>query len=236
MATKKPTSNAQQPAVQHVQIKAANMKTASFLIIGTAPLVMCKFSQKAKNIMMETQAAGSTAKTKKTREAKNFDEIARNAVHYSRDGWPGIPASAFRAASISACRLVGFKMTLAKLSIFIVPDGFSNDDGTPLVKLITTESYRRVDHAVRNATGVVDIRSRPMFDEWKAELRVRFDADQFTETDIANLIARVGEQVGILEGRPDSKNSAGMGWGTFRIADEDEVVGLAKPKKAVARK
>jgi hypothetical protein len=30
---------------------------------------------------------------------------------------------------------------------------------------------------------------------------------------------RVGAQVGIGEGRPDSKNSTGMGWGTFEIKE-----------------
>ena len=48
-------------------------------------------------------------------------------------------------------------------------------------------------------------------------MRVRFDADQFTLTDVANLLMRVGMQVGIGEGRPFSKNSNGMGWGLFDL-------------------
>jgi hypothetical protein len=120
---------------------------------------------------------------------------------------------------ISACRLVGFKMTLAKMSIFVEADGFDADDGTPLVKLIAGEP-ERMDAAVRNATGVIDIRSRPMWREWQADLRVRFDGDQFTLDDVANLLSRVGVQVGIGEGRPDSKASAGMGWGTFKLAEK----------------
>jgi hypothetical protein len=32
---------------------------------------------------------------------------------------------------------------------------------------------------------------------------------------------RVGIQVGICEGRPDSKNSAGMGWGTFKLVNSE---------------
>jgi len=57
-----------------------------------------------------------------------------------------------------------------------------------------------------------------MWDEgWEAQVRVRYDADQFTLEDLANLLARVGVQVGLGEGRPDSKSSAGMGWGTFMI-------------------
>ena len=49
---------------------------------------------------------------------------------------------------------------------------------------------------------------------------MRYDADQFTAVDIANLMMRVGVQVGIGEGRPDSKTSTGMGWGTFEVINE----------------
>lgn len=206
---------------QTVRIAPPKILTSEFGIAGTSPLVMNKFSAKAKQMMMDTQAAGTTARGKKNRTAKNFDEIADDAVHYSSDGWIGIPASAFRAAVISACRLVGFKMTLAKLSIFVKADGYDRDDGTPLVRLIAPE-YERVDHAVRNATGVIDIRSRPMWREWKAVVTISWDGDQFTLQDIANLLSRVGTQVGLLEGRPDSKSSAGMGWGCFELEKQDE--------------
>jgi hypothetical protein len=202
-----------------VQIKAPNIEIATFRIIGTAPFVQAKFSEKAKNQIRETQEAGQQAKSKKKREPKNFDETCDASVHYSKEGFVGIPAGAFRAACISACRLVGFKMTLAKLSVFIEADGYDRDDGTPLVRLLA-KKYKRVDLHVRNATGVVDIRSRPMWEEWEADVRIRYDADQFSLTDVSNLLSRVGMQVGIGEGRPDSKNSAGMGWGTFRIASE----------------
>lgn len=204
-------------ATEGVQIKAPNIKTAVFRIIGTAPLVQARFANKA-DIML-TQQAGSQAKSKKKREPKDFEKLCDDSVHYSREGWIGIPASAIRSGSISACRLVGFKMTLAKMSIFVEADGYDREEGTPLVKLIAGD-YKKVDLHVRNATGVVDIRSRPMWDEWEADVRIRFDADQFSLADVTNLLSRVGMQVGIGEGRPDSKNSAGMGWGTFRLADE----------------
>lgn len=62
-----------------------------------------------------------------------------------------------------------------------------------------------------------------MWEEWAADVRIRYDADQFSLTDVSNLISRVGSQVGVGEGRPDSKNSAGMGWGTFRLANEQDM-------------
>jgi len=205
-------------AAVSVQISAPKIETAVFKIRGTAPFVQLRFSQKAMNTMMDKMAAGSTAKGKKVREARDFDEDMRNAMHISTDGWVGIPASAFRQGIISACRLVGFKMTLAKLSVFIVADGFDAVDGIPLVKLESGEP-ERLDMAVRNATGVADIRIRPMWREWGANVTVRYDADQFTITDVTNLLSRVGAQVGVGEGRPDSKASAGLGWGTFELVN-----------------
>ena len=199
-----------------VQIKPANIQQAVFKIKGTAPYVQARFSAKAMQAMKEKMLAGSTAKGKKVREARNFDEDFEQAKHVSEQGWVGIPASSFRQALISACRLVNFRMTLAKLSVFVAADGFDRIDGIPLIKLQAGEP-ERTEMAVRNATGVADIRVRPMWREWAAEVKVSYDADQFTLQDVTNLMQRVGMQVGIGEGRPDSRDSAGLGWGTFTL-------------------
>ena len=201
---------------QSVTIKPANIQTAEFNIKGTAPYVQARFSGKSMQAMMTKMAAGSTASKSRAKPARDFDDDYRQAMHISTEGWYGIPAGAFRQAMISACRLVGFKMTLAKLSVFVHADGFDKTDGIPLIRLEGTPE--RADMAVRNATGVADIRVRPMWREWSAKVRVKYDADQFTLQDVTNLMQRVGMQVGIGEGRPDSRESAGLGWGTFELA------------------
>ena len=201
---------------QSVTIKPANIQTAEFNIKGTAPYVQARFSGKAMQAMMTKMAARSTASKSRAKPARDFDDDYRQAMHISTEGWYGIPAGAFRQAMISACRLVGFKMTLAKLSVFVHADGFDKIDGIPLIRLEGTPE--RTDMAVRNATGVADIRVRPMWREWSAKVRVKYDADQFTLQDVTNLMQRVGMQVGIGEGRPDSRESAGLGWGTFELA------------------
>jgi hypothetical protein len=205
-----------------VSITAPRIETVHFTIRGTAPLVLNKFSAKAQNEIQETQEAGSTAKGKKKRPAKDFNAAYENARHISTEGWDGAAASGFRCAFVSACRLVGFAMTLAKLSIFIKADGYGVDDGTPLVR-ITKGTPHRVIHPVRNQSGVIDLRARPMWDPgWELELKVQFDRDQFTQSDVANLLNRVGKQVGIGEGRHDSRDSCGMGWGLFEIINKPD--------------
>jgi hypothetical protein len=204
---------------EKVAITPPNIRQAKFKIIGTAPMVQNKFSQRILEAMAAEMAAGQSAKKRTKREPKDFDRGFREATHISDSGWPGVPASAFRAGLISTCRLLGFPMTLAKLSVFVVADGYETDrfGVQPLVK-ITKGTPERTDFAVRNANGSPDIRPRPMWKEgWEAIVTIRYDADQFTLEDVTNLLARMGEQVGIGAGRPDSKDSAGMGWGTFRI-------------------
>lgn len=207
-------------ATQTVQIAAPRLVVAKFKLIGIAPFVQCRFSEKAMNAMAAKMMQGSQAKGKKIREARDFDEDFKQAQHISTEGWNGIPAGAFRQGMISACRLVNFKMTLAKLSVFILADGYDKVDGVPLVRIHGTPEKNTM--AVRNQTGVADLRCRPMWKEWFVDLQVQYDQDQFSLTDVTNLLMRVGRQVGVGEGRPDSRESAGLGWGLFDIEQAEE--------------
>lgn len=204
----------------NVTIKAPDMRTAVFNIVGSAPLMTAKFSKKAE--LMSKMSEGKSASSRKLRPARDFEKDAKDAAYQSEEGWHGINASSFRNAMISACRLVGFKMTLAKLSIFIEADGYDQQDFTPLVK-IDAPKYEVSTMHVRNQTGVVDVRARPLWKPgWRMAVTIRWDADQFQLVDIANLLSRVGLQVGLCEGRPDSKSSAGLGYGLFRLVNESE--------------
>jgi hypothetical protein len=208
---------------QNVVISAPKFGSVEMILHGTAPLVIERFSKKAE--LMAKMQEGPSAK-KRERTARDYDRDAEEARYRSPDGWEGVNAAAFRAAMISACRLVGFKMTLAKLSVFVEADAFDMADGLPLVR-IYGESVTFTAHT-RNATGVVDVRSRPQYRDWAVKLRITFDMDQFKAEDILNLISRVGMQVGIGAGRPDSKSSAGCGWGTFRVVPSSEDVATRK--------
>lgn len=211
------------PAKQehNIVVSAPNMQTISFLIVGTSPYSHHKFSQKINEQMRATQEAGSVAKKGKKREGKNFEQCYLDATYKSPTGWYGMPASAFRKAMISACKLVGFHMTKGKLTIFTEADGYDHEEGTPLVKIIEGKPEMWIA-PVRNANGSCDLRARPRWQPgWKALVRVKYDADVFSMSDITNLMARVGLQVGIGEGRADSKDSAGIGYGFFEISNED---------------
>jgi len=217
MARKKEALQVQQ---REVVITPPKLNTVDFLIVGKAPYVQQAFSEKAKQEIRDTQEAGSTGKKGKKRDPKNFQECYENSKHISHEGWCGIPAGAFRAAMVSACRLVGFKMTLAKLSIFVEANGYDKNDNTPLVKITKGEPQFCL-HPVRLKGDTIDLRARAMWNPgWEAMVSITFDEDQFTVTDVANLMTRVGRQVGLGEGRPDSRSSVGMGWGLFEISNK----------------
>ena len=157
---------------------------------------------------------------KTEREPRDYDRDFLGAQHISTAGWHGIPCVAFKAAMIDACRTVGLVMTRSKMSLFIPPDGYDLEEGTPLVRIDSPQPPARTESLVRNDNGGADIRIRPMWREWGANVTVEFDADMITIDSVVNLLDRAGRQVGIGEGRPFSKNSVGQGWGTFTVITE----------------
>lgn len=200
-----------------ITITKPNIKRIRFEIEGTAPYAQHKFSAETMDTMRKKQEAGSTANKGKKKDPKDFERCYRNATYLTKDGKYGINATAFRLAAISACRLIGFKMTLAKLALFVDADAYDAETGTPMV-LFTKGAPQMDVRQARNSSGVVDLRSRPLWQPgWRAVVTMAYDADVFTAKDVANLMLRIGQQVGIGEGRPDSTKSAGIGWGTFKI-------------------
>jgi len=205
-----------------VQIKAPAMSVGQFEIHGTAPLVIHRFSEKVKRQMEQKMQEGKSASSKKNREAKDSEETFNEARYIAKEGWDGFHAAAIRNAMISACRLVNFKMTLAKLSIFVIADGWDKKEPQiPLIRIYGKPVIQK--DMARVETGQPYVTIRAAYHDWSAKIRIRWDNEQFSLTDISNLLSRVGMQVGIGEGRPDSKNSAGMGWGLFSIEEKQQV-------------
>lgn len=216
--SKQSTNNVKKSYVSDLVIPRLEQHFTAFPIVGTSPYMQLRFSEKAMKKMRTTQESGTQARSKKTRQARDFTDDYEQAMHRFADGRHGIPCAAFRNAMISACRIVGFKMTIAKMSVFVEEDGEDQLDGTPLVELRGDPEQSILP--VRNATGVADLRVRPLWRAWEATLKVRWDAAQFSQQDVLNLLYRAGQQVGVGEGRPDSRNSPGLGYGLFTVTGQ----------------
>ena len=158
---------------EDVVISAPNFPEATIRIVGDTPYCSNKMSSANRRAMMDKQMSGERSRKNRKREPKDFDAVYKGSLHVSSDGWYGAPAPGIRAALISACRVAGFAMTRAKLSVFVLADGFDKDDGTPLVR-VHGDPVRR-DHPVKLADGSSDIVSRAFFDEWQIDLHLRWD-------------------------------------------------------------
>lgn len=201
-----------------ITVAAPNLRVADFRIRGTAPYVQNRFSSREREAMKWKQ---ENPGKKRPKVAKDFQKCYEDAMHVSDEGWHGIPAPAFRAAMIRACSLIpGLKMTEARMTVFVLPDGFDREDATPLVR-ITKGEPQYVEHVMR-VQMTTDVRARPMWSPgWESRVRIQWDADQFDLDSVANLLMRAGQQVGVGEGRPFSRTSGGMGWGTFEVCSTE---------------
>src|ERR1035437_5644563 len=84
---------------EQVTIKPPNFQRATFKIIGTAPLVIHRFSEKLKNQMKEKMEGGKASGSKKVREKADFDQMFQNARYVSTAGWDGFHAGSVRNRS-----------------------------------------------------------------------------------------------------------------------------------------
>jgi hypothetical protein len=208
-----------------VNISAPNIQEVQINIEGTAPYVQCKFSEKAKQTMlldMSTEKADKKGK-KASRKVRDYDQEYLDSQHISDDGWVGIPCTAFKSAMVRAASAVGEEMTKFKMALFVDPDGFDKEDGTPLVRIYSKNGSEMLQSDVRIGMGTTNIVTRAMWREWTAQVKVSYDADMMSHESAFNLMARAGQQVGVGCGRPFSKSSVGMGWGTFGIANAKKV-------------
>lgn len=179
-------------------------------IRGTAPLIVNRWSEKAKQMMLEKQTTSARAKKQPKDPVANF-EASRYLLPDGRDGFP---ATAFKAAIVHAARLFeGITQVQLKQTVVVLGEGPDQ-----LVPIDYGEITMRED-TPRNASGVADLRYRAQYWPWSAVLRVRTIGGQFDRSSILSLVDAAGIG-GIGEWRPTSPKSATGTFGTFEVVDQ----------------
>lgn len=190
----------------------------SIPVVGLTPVIPHKWAQKALNMMKDKQFGVTPAPGK--RAPKDPDEDAEAAMYRLADGRPGMPATAFKAAMVAACRFFkDIPMTEGRLMIYVRGEGPDQ-----LVPLEGTEQIR--EDTPRNATGVVDLRYRTALlagvegvKPWRADIEIVFPPRLISRGSIVALLDAAG-RVGVGDWRPGSPKSNSGTFGTFRIDDE----------------
>lgn len=190
-----------------VSISRIDAETLQVPIVGTSPLIVHKFSEKAKRQMLDAMQGRKTPKV-----AKDPDADYESSFYRLDDGGFGFPVIAFKAATVSAARFYGKSVTMTSLRQFVFMNGeFSKADGQKLAR-INGEPHMRED-IVRVGMGGTDLRYRGEFSEWSTTIEVVYVRSMLTRESVLSLIDAGGMGVGVGEWRPEKKGD----FGTYQI-------------------
>lgn len=212
-----------------VTIPGVRTERLTTLIIGTAPLICHKFSEKLRRQILDKHMGEASAGREKKDPQANF-EAARYRLP---DGSDGVPAGGVKAAIVDGFgKDAGVFVSKAKGAIRVTPD----DIGTNLVRIITPTAPKDLqlstmqmmppilrEDVVRNESGVVDIRHRPEYWPWAMKISVEYLPQIASAKQVLQAVARSGFTVGLCEWRPSSKQSKSGSYGTWRLATAEEV-------------
>jgi hypothetical protein len=187
-----------------VEIPRITIQEMTLLLIGDSPLICHRWSEKAKQQMLDKQMKRAT----EAKAAKNPQQDYESSLYPHPDGGYGFPTIAFKNAGVAACRFSdGLKMTEAR-GAFHVMGELAKIEGSPSMR----------EDMVKIAMGTADIRYRGEFKEWRVRLHLRYNVAIFSAAQICNLFNLAGFGVGVGEWRPERDGS----FGCFHVAQGHE--------------
>lgn len=193
-------------------------------IIGTSPLIVNRWSEKAKAMMLAAQQTTARARKEPKDPVANFEA----SQYRFEDGRHGFPATGFKAAIVHAARLFdGITQVQVKQTVLVVGEGPEQ-----LVPIEFGDLTMRED-TPRNASGVADLRYRAQYWPWATTLQVRTIAGQIDENSLIALVDAAGIG-GVGEWRPTSPKSATGTFGTFEVVNANQVAEGAETAEAPA--
>lgn len=205
-----------------IEIHKIAAETLLVPIVGTTPLIVHRFSEKAKRQMLDNMQGRKSPK-----QAKNPEAEYEAAFYRLGDGGFGFPSLAFKAATVGGARFYS-GVTMTALKQFMYLRGEVGDDGRALTR-IEGDAVMREDVVTVGRNGS-DLRYRPQFSEWRATLEVTYVTSALTRGSVLSLIDAGGMGVGVGEWRPEKDGD----FGTYRVdpAREIEIVTSAGEKVA----
>ena len=141
-------------------------------IRGTAPLIVNRWSEKAKAQMLSAQQTSARAKKSPKDPLAEFT-ASRYRLNDDQDGFP---ATAFKAAIVHAARLFDKSLTQVIMKQTVIVAGIGAEQLVPIAGEITMR-----EDTPRNANGVADLRYRAQYWPWSATLDVMCVEGQFDQ-------------------------------------------------------
>jgi hypothetical protein len=177
----------------------------SLVLVGTSPLIVHAWSEKAKQMMRDTQQK----KPKQAKEARNPENDyleSRYIIDETRDGFPIV---GFKSAAVDACSHIDGLTKVEARGAFHLVNGIPSTKHSDLVPIQYQEMRMRED-MVRVGMGAADLRYRAEYTGWTALLKVKHNANVLSREQIENLFGVAGFAIGVGEWRPAKDGSNGM--------------------------
>jgi len=197
-----------------ITVPEIKMERHTLYLVGTAPLIVHAFPEKARKAMLDKQMKESKGGRDK-REPGAEVEAARYVLPDGRDGFPAV---AFKAAAVTACTSLSDVTKVGARQAFRVEGAAMNASGifensfvrTALVPLVAgphriREDVVRLSGAARQA----EMRYRPEFNPWGVELVVVLNTQVVSINQLATMFVVAGHGVGVGDYRPERDGDAG---------------------------
>lgn len=181
---------------QVIELPKLNIVHANLNIVGDSPLIVHRWSEKAKKEILDKQMK----KAKGKKEAKSPERDYEESLYHLEGGKYGFPAIAFKAAAVNACSHIDGVTKVEARGAFHVVGEMVEIEGEPNPR----------EDMVRVGMGVADIRYRGEFKEWRCKLFIRYNSNVISAEQIANLFNTAGFAIGIGEWRPQKNGCYGM--------------------------
>lgn len=205
-----------------IEIRHVDTETILVPIVGISPLIVHRFSEKAKRQMLDNMQGRKSPK-----EIKDPQAEYEAAFYRLEDGTPGFPSLAFKAATVGGARFYsGVTMTALKQYLFFTGD--PGNDGRAMTRIIGEPKLR--EDVVTVGRNGSDLRYRPEFKEWSAVLAVRYVTSALTQGSVLSLIDAGGMGVGVGEWRPEKNGD----FGQYAIDTSKDIITVPRGSEASA--
>lgn len=204
-----------------IEIKRPEIVDVNLRIAGDTPLIMHRWSDKAKRMMLEKQMGKKLNKKENKNPVEDFicsmywmtdrptefteaafEEAIQNGAKF------GFPVTAIKQAAISSA----YRCGMSKDKVSLQGAFFIKGTGEELLEEVKyDEAPIMREDMVRVGMGTADIRFRGQFNSWYMDLTISYNkAGAYALEDIINLISLGGYNCGIGEWRPEKGGQNGM--------------------------
>lgn len=195
--------------VVRIELPALNIQQMRVTLVGDSPLIVHRWSEKAKKAMLDTQMK----KAKRGKEAKDPERDFIESMYWLtpvpsvvddkalKKAKFGFPVVAFKAAAVDSCSHIdGVTKVEARGAFHIIGEMATLDGDPPVIR----------EDMVRVGMGTADIRYRGEFKKWSTTLDIRYNVNVLSAEQIVNLFNTAGFAIGVGEWRPQRDGSYGM--------------------------